>query len=145
MMRTGTRRLAPVWVGVAIGILLVAAPIARAGDRQDDAAGGAGVMDELFDEGSVVFGTHCVACHDSAGGDGQAPALSGHPSMGAKDHIVRQVLRGNLEKGMPAFASQLSDRQVAAVATYIRNAWENGYGVVLEADAKRIRAEVKAE
>ena len=61
--------------------------------------------------------------------------------MGARDHIVRQVLRGNVEKGMPAFAGQLSDRQIAAVATYIRNAWENAHGVVREADARKVRDE----
>ena len=61
--------------------------------------------------------------------------------MGAKDHIVRQVLRGNVEKGMPPFAPTLTDRQVAAVTTYIRNAWDNSHGIVIEADARRVRAE----
>lgn len=99
------------------------------------------LLDELFIEGETLFGTNCVTCHEAAGGDGQAPALSGHPSMGARDHIVRQILRGNLEKGMPAFAGQLSDRQVAAIATYIRNAWDNAFGLVREGDARRVRAE----
>lgn len=140
-MGTWTNRLVPV-CGVALVVLaLGTAPFARTAQGQAEAGGGGDAIDALFNEGSVVFGTHCVACHDAAGGDGQAPALSGHPSMGARDHIVRQILRGNLEKGMPAFASQLGDRQVAAVATYIRNAWDNAYGVVLEADTKKVRDE----
>jgi mono/diheme cytochrome c family protein len=65
--------------------------------------------------------------------------------MGARDHIVRQILRGNAEKGMPAFAATLSDHQVAAVATYIRNAWDNVHGVVLEGDVKKVRDEGKAD
>lgn len=124
-------------VGVASG--------ARAPGVQDGTAAGSAVLDELSAEGQVVFGTNCVSCHDAAGGDGQAPALSGHPSMGARDHIVRQILRGNLQKGMPAFAAQLSDRQVAAVATYIRNAWDNAHGVVIAADVKKVRDEVKSD
>ena len=110
------------------------------------AGGQAAASDELaglVNEGAVVFGTSCVSCHDADGGDGPAPALSGHVSMGARDHVVRQILRGNAEKGMPAFATLLSDRQIAAVATYIRNSWENAHGVVLEADAKRVRDESK--
>jgi len=140
-MSTWNGRLVPVCGAALVVFAFLMAPAAGAAGNQD-AAGDTGEMDVLFDEGAIVFGTLCVSCHDAAGGDGQAPALSGHPSMGAKDHIVRQILRGNLEKGMPPFASQLNDRQVAAVATYIRNAWENAYGVVVDADAKKVRDEV---
>ena len=133
-------RLRSVCAGAAVAVGLGLSPVARAADAQES-AGNAEELTVLFDEGAVVFGTLCVSCHDAAGGDGQAPALSGHPSMGARDHIVRQVLRGNVEKGMPAFAGQLSDRQIAAVATYIRNAWENAHGVVREADARKVRDE----
>lgn len=133
-------RLAPVCGALFVVLALVIVPVTGAARNQDSGSGG-NDQDVLFDEGAIVFGTLCVSCHDAAGGDGQAPALSGHPSMGAKDHIVRQILRGNLEKGMPPFASQLNDRQVAAVATYIRNAWENAHGIVVEADAKKVREE----
>lgn len=97
-------------------------------------------MPTLMAEGQVIFGSTCVACHDAEGAATSAPALSGHPSMGAKDHIVRQVLRGNVEKGMPPFAPTLTDRQIAAVATFIRNAWDNRHGIVIEADVTRVRA-----
>jgi mono/diheme cytochrome c family protein len=121
-------RLAPVFGRVCVvGALALAVMPLRGAESQEP---GSGVIAELAAEGQVVFGTSCVSCHDADGGDGSAPALSGHPSMGARDHIVRQILRGNLEKGMPAFAATLSDRQVAAVATYIRNAWDNAHGAV---------------
>jgi cytochrome c oxidase subunit 2 len=125
---------------VTTGAMVVMALTALAAGHQDPGADG---LAELAAEGQVVFGTSCVSCHDAEGGDGAAPALSGHPSMGARDHIVRQILRGNLEKGMPAFAATLSDRQVAAVATYIRNAWDNAHGVVVAADVKAVRDEPK--
>jgi cytochrome c oxidase subunit 2 len=134
-------RLAPAFgrVCVVAALALVAMPL-RGAESQEP---GSDVAAELAAEGQVVFGTSCVSCHDAEGGDGSAPALSGHPSMGARDHIVRQILRGNLEKGMPAFAATLSDRQVAAVATYIRNAWDNAHGAVLEADVKKVRDEAQ--
>jgi mono/diheme cytochrome c family protein len=97
------------------------------------------LVGELAAEGQVIFGTSCVSCHDADGGDGSAPALNNHPSLGAAEHVVRQILRGNAEKGMPPFAATLNDRQVAAVATYIRNSWDNAHGAVLEADVKKVR------
>lgn len=124
------------------GAVVMVATIARVAARQEV---GSDSLAELAAEGQLIFGTSCVSCHDAEGGDGSAPALSGHPSMGARDHIVRQILRGNLEKGMPAFAATLSDRQVAAVATYIRNAWDNAHGVVIAADVKKVRNEVKGK
>jgi mono/diheme cytochrome c family protein len=144
-MGSWTARLAPVCGVLLVALIPGVAARARAVSGQDGTAAGAAVVDELFAEGQVVFGTNCVSCHDAAGGDGQAPALSGHPSMGARDHIVRQILQGNLQKGMPAFGAQLNDRQVAAVATYIRMAWDNAHGVVLEADVKKVRDEAKAD
>lgn len=133
-------RLLPVFcVSAVVGVFAVAGSQLLA--RQDSTSAGVEDMATLMGEGQLVFGSTCVACHDAEGAATSAPALSGHPSMGAKDHIVRQVLRGNVEKGMPPFAPTLTDRQVAAVTTYIRNAWDNSHGIVFEADAKRVRAE----
>lgn len=142
-MRFVQGRLAPVLgrVCVMCTVVLVAMPL-RGAESQEP---GGEVTAELAAEGQVVFGTSCVSCHDADGGDGSAPALNGHPSMGARDHVVRQILRGNAEKGMPAFAVTLNDRQVAAVATYIRTAWDNAHGVVLEADVKKVRDEAKTD
>lgn len=142
-MKFGQGRLAPVCGSVFVVCVLTVAvsPAPRAGFQEPAADG----LPELAAEGQVVFGTSCVSCHDADGGQGAAPALSGHPSMGARDHIIRQILRGNAEKGMPAFAATLSDRQIAAVATYIRNAWENSHGTVVEGDVKKVRAEAKAD
>lgn len=124
---------------VLCGAILLWAPPARAQADVDDADVR---FNELYADGAVVFGTSCVSCHDADGGDtGSAPALSGHPSMGARDYIVRQILFGNPEKGMPAFGPALDDRQIAAVATYIRNSWDNAHGVVDVADVQRVKAE----
>jgi len=128
-------------VCVSVGMVLAFTAAGMAGGQEPGPDG----LAELMAEGQVVFGTACVSCHDAEGGSGSAPALSGHPSMGARDHILRQILRGNLDKGMPAFGVTLSDRQVAAVATYIRNAWDNAHGVVVAADVRKVRDESKGK
>ena len=136
------------WLAPACGrvwVLCVLAFAAMPLQGAESQGPGGDVATELAAEGQAVFGTSCVSCHDADGGDSSAPALNGHPSMGARDHIVRQILRGNAEKGMPGFAATLSDRQVAAVATYIRTAWDNAHGVVHEADVKKVRDEAKVD
>jgi mono/diheme cytochrome c family protein len=45
---------------------------------------------------------------------------------------------------MPSFAWQLDDAQVAAVATYIRNAWAPSAGAVATQDVKRLRSDLSA-
>ncbi len=139
-MRVGHGRLLPGFVvSVVVGVCALGESSLWA--RQAETGSATEDLPTLMSEGQVIFGSTCVACHDAEGAASSAPALSGHPSMGAKDHIVRQVLRGNVEKGMPPFAPTLTDRQVAAVTTYIRNAWDNSHGIVIEADARRVRAE----
>ena len=42
--------------------------------------------------------------------------------------------------GMPPFAQDLNDAQVAAVATYIRNAWGNGAAPVTPQQVNQLRS-----
>jgi len=41
--------------------------------------------------------------------------------------------------GMPPFAQTLSDNEVAAVVSYIRNAWGNAAPAVSARDVRRVR------
>jgi mono/diheme cytochrome c family protein len=91
----------------------------------------------LMEEGQLVFGTECVTCHAPDGGEDLGPALSSSPSIASADAVVTRILQG--VKDMPAFAPTLSDRKVAAVATFVRNAWGNTHGVVLEVEVARVR------
>ena len=43
---------------------------------------------------------------------------------------------------MPSFGWRLSDRQIAAVATFSRNSWGNAAAAVFEGDAARVRGKV---
>lgn len=96
---------------------------------------------ELFTLGEEVFTTTasptCATCHGDQGQGGAGAALAGSDKLEDLDLIFSQVIEGG--HIMPAFGSQLSNRQVAAVATYIRNAWGNDFGVASPAQANEAR------
>jgi mono/diheme cytochrome c family protein len=88
--------------------------------------------------GAQIYADECSGCHtgNGQGMDGIFPSLSGSPSIQQTDptSLLRVILRGALSVGtdgaptapaMPAFGWVLNDDQVAAVVTYIRNAWGN--------------------
>jgi mono/diheme cytochrome c family protein len=87
--------------------------------------------------GEAIYRDQCSACH---GLDGRGVAML-FPSLaqsslahaGDPSSAIRLVLRGGRSvatpaeptaPGMPSFGWQLNDDQVAAVLTYIRNAWQ---------------------
>lgn len=92
-------------------------------------------------EGAEIYGADCMECHRDGG---MGPVLTGHTALADQDRVIRSILAGASGGDMPAFGPTLSDRQVAAVATYIRSAWNNAPGVVLEADVRRARAALTA-
>jgi mono/diheme cytochrome c family protein len=46
--------------------------------------------------------------------------------------------------GMPSFGWQLSNAQIAAVVTYIRNAWGSGASAVTADDVRKARTDLQA-
>ena len=94
--------------------------------------------DAAMKEGSAIYSDECSACHTPTGEGvaGLFPKLAGSPSVQSGDptsviHMVLAGARGVATDGaptaaaMPPFGWLLSDDQVAAVATYIRNTWGN--------------------
>jgi len=88
--------------------------------------------------GENVYAANCTACHnyDGKGIPNLAASLAGNSGLLADDasSIITTVLQGgrgavtagNPTSGaMPSFAWKLSDEQVAAVSTYLRNSWGN--------------------
>ncbi len=92
-------------------------------------------MDELKSKGEVVYKANCLACHQANGQGikGVFPAIDGSPLANLKENIpahIHQVIYG---KGlMPAFGEQLSDSDIAAVVTFVRNNWGNKTGHVIQ-------------
>jgi mono/diheme cytochrome c family protein len=92
----------------------------------------------MMKSGGAIYAVQCAACHapDGSGADGLFPMLKGSAVVQSNDpvSILHVVLRGARSAAtdpaptapaMPSFGWTLSDSDVAAVATYVRNAWGN--------------------
>ncbi|WP_370633913.1 cytochrome c [Rahnella sp. GSA61A] len=92
------------------------------------------MTDPAMKDGKLVFETQCGACHVSNGTGVRKmiPALVNNPQINSPDpaSLLNVVLNGTYGPmthanptgaGMPAFAEKLSDDNIAAVLTYIRN------------------------
>jgi mono/diheme cytochrome c family protein len=123
-----------------LGLLtLVVAPMRAATSPQD--APPAVALAQLSGEGQVIYNRDCASCHGTDGtGDGAGPALVGERTLADTMRVITRILTGSRDRGMDEFGSLLDDRDVAAVATYVRSAWGNAYGVVDEAAVTAIRA-----
>lgn len=89
---------------------------------------------DLMEEGQVVYErkAQCAFCHGDEGQGVGAPKLAGNTYVQANASLVGIILGGYESHGMPAFRSALSIREVAAVATYVRNSWGNDFGITTE-------------
>lgn len=88
--------------------------------------------------GAQVYARHCAECHGERG-EGRAGAfmaLAGNHAVTLDDpsNVVRMVLQGGYPPatagnprphGMPPFSHQLSDAQIAAVSSFVRQSWGN--------------------
>jgi mono/diheme cytochrome c family protein len=128
-------------------------------------AGGAGggvaaaAVDENSPEalaklGKRVFTTNCASCHTPTGMGvaGQYPPLAGSEwVLERPHHIVALVLHGlqgpvvvkgnTYNNAMAAWEKQLSDKQIAAVLTYIRSEWGNNAPAITPQQVAVVRKE----
>ncbi len=96
--------------------------------------------------GAQVFSDSCAACHQAEGQGvpGAFPALAGDTFVqGAPDQAAGVVLHGR--GGMPSFANDLSDDQIAQVLTYVRSSWGNKAGPIPTAVVTGQRANAKSD
>ncbi len=97
--------------------------------------------DPVLSEGEAIFNSVCIACHQP-GGEGVAgifPALNGNPLITQEDptYPITTVLNGR--GGMPRFAGSYDNEQIAAVLSYVRQAWDNDAGPVSPDQVEAIR------
>jgi mono/diheme cytochrome c family protein len=105
--------------------------------------------------GKQYFDLICALCHnaDGSGKPNQAPPLIGSEfAVGSPNRMIRiplSGLSGPLEvKGqqwnhsMPAMGATLTDEQLAAVLTYIRQSFGNKASEITPAQVKAVRAEI---
>jgi mono/diheme cytochrome c family protein len=135
MIRSAPGRLTVAALFFLVAFVRAASGRQSAGPTDTDADRKAALMDL----GQTVYGTNCSECH-ADGGAGRS--LTNDAALAKADFVVTQILKGTENGDMSEFASTLTDAQIAAVATFIRNSFDNAYGVVLEPDVQRLRAAV---
>jgi mono/diheme cytochrome c family protein len=113
--------------------------------------GGSAAELPLLALGEKIYGANCVSCHQANGmgnPGGQIPPLAGSEWVDGAEYgdkrLIAIVLKGlkgpisvkgaNFNGVMPNIGTSLKPRQVAAVLTFIRQAWGNkGTGEITEA------------
>lgn len=99
------------------------------------------LFEELMTEGAQIFAMNCASCHGAEGNE----SLSSHVEIIADNsravsnasRMLRRIVHGG--SYMPSFGATLDDRQVAAVATFVRNSWGNEYEMITEEEVAEIR------
>ena len=98
---------------------------------------------DLVAAGEKLYTAQCVACHhaNGEGVPGAFPPIAGSDYPGYLDPVQHAgiiinglsgeiTVKGNTYNGAMAGFGQLSDEEIAAIATYERNSWGNDHGMV---------------
>ena len=113
--------------------------------------------DPAMERGALIYQTQCSACHTPAGKGiaGMATRLADNAALRAEDpsSLIHVVLMGGraartesnpTAAGMPSFAWLLSDDDIAAVLTYVRNSNGNGARAVTSDEVASLRSSLGA-
>jgi mono/diheme cytochrome c family protein len=114
--------------------------------------------DPKMKAGGAIFADSCAGCHqaDGKGVPRMFPPLQHDANVQQRDPstVVRVILQGARTAptdkrptpfAMPAFDWKLKDDQIAAVATYVRNAWGNAASPVTPDDVRSMRDALRKE
>jgi mono/diheme cytochrome c family protein len=107
--------------------------------------------------GSAIYRDRCAGCHglDGRGVPYLIPDLAGASSVAAHEptSLLRVVIHGSqsvategepTSPAMPAFGWQLTDAQIAAVTTYVRNSWGHAAPATSPGEAHHVRTRAEA-
>ncbi|MEO8336222.1 MAG: cytochrome c [bacterium] len=135
-------------LAVGIGLSSVSSVASAQAAKKGASAKSAAAVD-----GSKVFATTCVVCHqlDGAGKEGLYPPLAGSEWVqGDEAKLIRIIIGGltgpvevageTFNGAMPGWGPVLEDKDIAAVATYIRGSWGNKAAPITAAKVTSIRA-----
>jgi len=118
------------------------------GKTADAAAAG------VLAEGGTLYDVHCGTCHLPTGlggpDEGSGARLVGSPVVQARNpaSLINVIMYGperpepplpHRWKEMPAFGEKLSDDEIAAIASFVRNSWGNKGGRVTEKHVQKQR------
>ncbi|MEO5814724.1 MAG: cytochrome c [Gemmatimonadaceae bacterium] len=139
--------------GLALAVSIGVVSAASAASAQAAPKKGAATKSAAAADGSKVFATTCVVCHqlDGAGKEQLYPPLAGSEWVqGDENKLIRIILGGltgpvevageTFNSAMPGWGPVLDDKDIAAVATYIRSSWGNKAAPITTAKVTSIRA-----
>ncbi len=102
--------------------------------------------------GQRLYAAKCAQCHGENGVSAAAefPSLDGHRTvtMASSANLLRVIVSGGFPPstpgnprpyGMPPFGQELSDAEIAALASFVRGAWSNRASRVLPLDVQKVR------
>jgi mono/diheme cytochrome c family protein len=110
-------------------------------------------VNQAYSEGRRIYAARCATCH-GAEGRGKLPhypPLARNQSIGMSSAVnpIRMVLNGGyppgtrrnpMPYGMPPFAQDLNDNEIAAVVTFVRTAWGNRGAAVTAREVNQLRS-----
>jgi mono/diheme cytochrome c family protein len=106
---------------------------------------------EAMEMGKTIYTERCMTCHQIDGSGAQnmiPPIISNDYVLGDKGRIIKIVLNGmsgEIQVNGATYAGEmpshkdLSDEQVAAVLTYVRNNFGNRASAVSKDEVKKVR------
>ena len=113
-------------------------------------------LERKFSSGEKIFAARCASCHQAngLGITGQFPPLAGSEWVSADPGVITNIILKGLKgeilvKGekygtsaaVNMAAVPISDREIANVSTYVRQAWGNSSDEVSEDFVKQVRAD----
>ncbi|WP_234685945.1 cytochrome c [Bradyrhizobium monzae] len=118
-------------------------PPARIDDRSKRTIALLNSADPSMDLGPRLYLDNCNGCHftNGKGARGVFPELDGNPIVVARQSggLIDVILKGArmpstesrpMRLAMPAFGQRLSDKEIADLATFLRQSWSNNAGPV---------------
>jgi mono/diheme cytochrome c family protein len=126
------------WGALAAGLVLACAGCGPAAPDRET----------LLAEGAALYHAHCATCHmaDGSGVPGLQPALIDSPLAAADSAVlIRIMLEGSAMLQRPAYGNemprfdQLQDRELAALATYVRATFVGGRDMIAPSDVAVVR------
>ena len=137
----------------AMAVYLKTLPEHLQSGNESNSRGATRVSASVLAHGSTLYKSQCSSCHqaDGRGAPPAYPPLAQNPSIEMESSVnaIRMVLNGGYPPetagnprpyGMPPFAQVMSDRDIAAVVTYIRVSWGNTGEPVSPAEVNTLRS-----
>lgn len=120
--------------------------------RENDRKEAPRASSDVLGRGAKVYEQRCASCHGDKGQGVPSiyPALAGNRAvlLNSPNNLVKIIRKGGFSPstagnpqpfGMPPFGQILSNEDIAAVTTYVRQAWGNAAPAVPTFDVHRVR------